>query len=161
MTPEEKAEQLLRDCSENVERHVRAVADYAEELARRNDSDPELARLGGLLHDVGRCDTHDIDHVATGARRVRDATLGDSVARIVQRHVGAGLTEEEAERLGLPPGNYLPETMEEKIVAYADNRFSGDRKLGYEESLKRFREKVEDPDAVERYEELHREIRTH
>lgn len=161
MTPEEKAEQLLRDCPENVKRHVRAVADYAEELARKNGADPELARLGGLLHDVGRCDTHNIDHVAVGARKVRDATLGDDVARIVQRHVGAGLTDEEAEQLGLPPGNYLPETPEEKIVAYADNRLSGDRKLSYEESLERFREKVGDPEAVERYEELHRDISTH
>lgn len=161
MTPEEKAEQLLRDCPENVKRHVRAVAKYAEDLARKNDADPELARLGGLLHDVGRCETHDIDHIAVGARKVREATLGDDVARVVERHVGAGLTDEEAAKLGLPPGNYMPQTTEERIVAYADNRFSGDRKLSYEASLERFREKVEDPEAVERYEELHRDISTH
>lgn len=161
MTPQEKAEQLLRDCPENVKRHVRTVADYAEELARKNDADPDLTRIGALLHDVGRCDTHSIRHPVVGAERVRDATLGDAVARIVRRHVGAGLTDEEAEELGLPPGNYMPETVEEKIVTYADNRFSGDRKLSYEESLDRFREKVRDPDAVERYQELHRDIRTH
>lgn len=158
MTPEEKAENLLQNCPDNVKRHVHAVANYAADLAKRNGADPELTRLGALLHDTGRCQTHSIQHVAIGAQLVENAGFPPAVVHIVQRHVGAGLTPEEAKHLGLPEGNYMPETMEEKIVAYADNRFSGDQKLTYEESLTRFRRKVEDPNAVKRYQELHREI---
>jgi HD superfamily phosphodiesterase len=50
-----------------------------------------------------------------------ERNLPVEVVRIIQRHLGAGLTEKEAELLGFPPGNYMPETLEEKIVTHADN----------------------------------------
>ena len=45
-----------------------------------------------------------------------------SVANIIKRHVGGGITPEEAERFGWPKDVYVPETLEEKIVSYADKR---------------------------------------
>ena len=35
---------------------------------------------------------------------------------IIERHIGAGITEEEAVNLGLPKKSYLPETLEEKAL---------------------------------------------
>ena len=58
----------------------------------------------------------------------------DAIARVCQRHTGAGITRAEImeQQLPLPlpdDGNepYMPETMEEKLVCYADKFFSKTR----------------------------------
>ena len=58
---------------------------------------------------------------------------------IIERHIGAGITAAEAARLGLPKKDYLPLTVEEKIVSYADNLTSGTRIMQFHEALDRFR----------------------
>ena len=77
----------------------------------------------------------------------------------IQRHVGAGLSSIEAQEAGLPPGHYLPETAEEKIVAYADNLVYGHRVISFEESIQRFSSRLglESP-VVRRMFDLHQEI---
>ncbi|MCJ7607644.1 MAG: tRNA (cytidine(56)-2'-O)-methyltransferase, partial [Thermoplasmata archaeon] len=40
--------------------------------------------------------------------------------------IGAGLSEDEAAELGLPARDFLPLTLEEKVVAHADNLTSGE-----------------------------------
>jgi uncharacterized protein len=47
------------------------------------------------------------------------------MARIVERHTGAGLTADESTILRLLPRSCVPETAEEKIVAGADNLVKG------------------------------------
>ena len=44
---------------------------------------------------------------------------------ITLKHIGAGIPSDEAEILELPPGDYMPCTLEEKIVAHADNLING------------------------------------
>jgi uncharacterized protein len=65
----------------------------------------------------------------------------DAIARVCQRHTGAGITRAEImeQQLPLPlPDDgsepYMPETMEEKLVCYADKFFSKTR-LDEEKSL--------------------------
>jgi uncharacterized protein (TIGR00295 family) len=64
-------------------------------------------------------------HVAESAHIARERGLPDELVRIIERHVAAGLTQKEAAGLGLPDGNYMPETLEEKIVCHADNLVKG------------------------------------
>ena len=47
-------------------------------------------------------------------------------ARVCERHTGAGITirEIEAQHLPLPHQDFLPETLEEKVICYADKFYS-------------------------------------
>ena len=120
----DRALQLLEEsgCSDGLIRHVEAVSKYAVEVAESlADADVALVQIGGLLHDIGRCKTHGIEHGIVGGKLLRSFGVDERVANIAEKHVGAGITEKEAVRLCLPPGSYIPETLEEKIVAAADN----------------------------------------
>ena len=76
--------------------------------------------IGALLHDIGRALSHDITHGFKGANILRKEGLPENVALIVERHVLGGFTSSEALHLGLPPKDFLPTTLEEKIVCVAD-----------------------------------------
>jgi uncharacterized protein (TIGR00295 family) len=118
---------ILREegCKVSVIQHVCTVKSIAEEMAKRSGADLKLVRAGALLHDVGRSRTHGVMHVAESARIARQRGLPEELVRIIERHVAAGLTQREAKGLGLPEGNYMPETLEEKIVCHADNLVKG------------------------------------
>ena len=47
-------------------------------------------------------------------------------ARVCERHTGAGLTKTEIiqQNLPLPHEDFLPETLEEKLICYADKFYS-------------------------------------
>ncbi len=78
-----------------------------------------------LLHDIGRTKTHTIKHAVVGAEILRNLNFPDEIVNITIKHIGAGIPPKEAEILGLPPGDYMPHTLEEKIVAHADNLVNG------------------------------------
>jgi uncharacterized protein len=88
-----------------------------------------------MLHDIGRGSTHAIGHAQAGADLLRSMGLPEPVARIVERHAGAGLTPDECTLLGLLPRDCMPETSEEKIVTHADNLIAGTSKVGIDESI--------------------------
>ncbi|MEM2897645.1 MAG: HDIG domain-containing protein, partial [Candidatus Bathyarchaeia archaeon] len=87
-------------------------------------------------HDIGRAYTHDVHHGLRGARILRSVGVAEKVVRIVESHVGAGIPEEEAKNIGLPPKDYIPQTAEEKIVCYADKLISGERVISFKQALK-------------------------
>lgn len=118
---------ILREegCKVSVIQHVCTVKSIAEEMAKRSGADLKLVRAGALLHDIGRSRTQGVMHVAESARIARQRGLPEELVRIIERHVAAGLTQREAKGLGLPEGNYMPETLEEKIVCHADNLVKG------------------------------------
>jgi len=119
----DKCLELLKKagCSDNVVRHCKAVRDVALEIAKRTDADVKLVEAGALLHDIGRSKTHDIFHAIEGAKIAQKLGLPQSIINIIERHIGAGISKEEAKKLGLPPKDYIPKTLEEKIVCHADN----------------------------------------
>ena len=59
-------------------------------------------------------------------------------ARVAERHTGTGLTRKEILKQGLPlpPADYVPETLEEQIICYADKFYSKTR-LNEEKSYER------------------------
>ena len=70
--------------------------------ANFKDADKDLIKKGALLHDIGRSKTHGITHAVEGAKIVREYGYPEEVQNIVERHIGAGLSEDEAIKLGLP-----------------------------------------------------------
>jgi uncharacterized protein len=130
-------------CSPGVIAHCKAVSRTAVSLAervKRVNVDGELVRLGGLFHDIGRARSHDIQHVLAGVKIGRELGFSKQLLSIIERHIGAGITAVEAERLGLPKKDYLPITPEEKIVSYADNLTKGASMMPFEDALERFRQ---------------------
>jgi len=114
---------ILKDlgCSEEVINHCKAVRDIAVKIAKNTDADINLVESSALLHDIGRSKTHDLFHAIEGAKIARKLGLSNKIIKIIEKHIGAGLTSEEAKKLGLPVKDYIPETLEEKIVCHADN----------------------------------------
>jgi len=144
-----------------VVEHIKAVSELAMEIGRKADIrvDMDLIYKGSMLHDIGRSRSHGIEHIVEGEKIGREMGLGEEVVGIIRSHIGAGMSREEAVSLGLPAGDYFPVTPEEKIVAYADNLVRGARRIGFEESLERFRAELGDGHpAIGRMKRLHREV---
>ncbi|NLI74648.1 MAG: HDIG domain-containing protein [Euryarchaeota archaeon] len=104
-----------------IVRHVCTVMRVAEAIAIKCDANLSLVRAGALLHDLGRSRTQGIRHAIEGATLARDLELPEELVLIIQKHVGAGIEPKNAQELGLPPLDYMPSTLEEKIVCHADN----------------------------------------
>lgn len=156
-------------CSPEVIEHCKTVAEYARNIAIdiRNcaekkgnpiNIDVDLVFLGGLLHDIGRSKTHGIDHAVAGARIAIDNGLDCKLVNIIERHIGAGIAREEAALLGLPEKDYIPLTIEEKIVAHADNLVFGGRVGTLNELVMNLRKKQVDEKIIRRIAELNNNI---
>jgi uncharacterized protein (TIGR00295 family) len=118
---------ILREegCSRSVIEHVCTVEAIAVLLAQASKADLELVKAGGLLHDVGRSRTQGVLHVSEGAKIARERKLPERLVKVIERHVAAGLTAAEALAIGLPSGDYMPRSLEEKIVCHSDNLVKG------------------------------------
>ncbi len=148
-------------CSPDVVAHCSAVSRKALSIAERLSMpvDRELVRKGGMLHDIGRSRTHGINHAIAGVEIARELGMSEKLVRIIERHIGAGITSAEAERLGLPKKDYIPITPEEKIVSYADNLTFGTDDLDFIQALDRFKSILgPDHEGVELFIRQHREI---
>jgi uncharacterized protein len=150
-------------CSKNVINHSLLVEGIATEIASsinpKYHIDLDLVKIGALLHDIGRSTTHGIKHGSTGAEILERLGYPDRLVRIARNHVGAGIPREEATALGLSPADHLPETIEEKVVCYADKLVSGNTRVSFEEALTAFtRDLGPEHPGIERFRNLHREI---
>jgi uncharacterized protein len=160
----EQAINLLRinNCSPQVISHCKAVTDLALQIACKLQAkgyavDLGLVEAGGLLHDLGRGKSHNVDHGVVGAEIAQTLGLPQAVINIIKRHVGAGITEEEAQWLGWPKDNYVPQSLEEKIVCYADKCIGSDTRIPVEATIKQLHVQKLD-NAAERVRKLHTEI---
>lgn len=120
-------------------RHSRDVADLALKIARQHPElhvDLRFLEEGAMLHDIGIFMTdapgifcHGTDpyirHGIDGANLLRKEGY-PLHARVCERHTGAGITlkQIEEQHLPLPKQDFLPETMEEKLICYADKFYS-------------------------------------
>ncbi len=145
---------------ENVIEHSLAVCKKAMKIAANFDNaDEDLIKKGALLHDIGRSKTHGITHAIEGVKIAERYGYDKDVLNIIERHIGAGITKNEAEKLGLPVKSYLPETLEEKIVAHADNLISGSKEVNIDFVIEKWKRRIEDSeDNIERLIQLDNEL---
>ena len=145
---------------ENVIEHCKAVYEKAMKIAANFDNvDEDLIRKGALLHDIGRSRTHGMTHAIVGVEIAKAYGYPDDVLNIIERHIGAGITAEEAVKLGLPEKSYVPETLEEKIVAHADNLISGTKEVDIDFVIEKWQRNIEDSDDnIERLKKLDYEL---
>jgi uncharacterized protein len=124
------------DALDLVYTHCVIVCGIVEQLHSRSSAgreiDIDLARAGSLLHDVGVYRLYDDAGHLDGGNYIRHGILGyellqqeglpEAICRFASHHTGVGLTRDDviAERLPLPPADYLAETGEERLVMYAD-----------------------------------------
>ena len=156
---EEECIEILKDegCGRNIIKHCCMVLLVSERIGERCNADISLVKAGALLHDVGRSRTQGIFHSVAGADIAKSRGLPEELVGIIRRHLGAGLTWEEAKALGLPRGNYMPETLEEKIVTHADNLVGDTEVRTVEKSLEDFEERGLGV-AAERIRAMHAEL---
>ena len=131
--PEEnKLKHILLVHSRSVANKALAIVDQHPELHINRQFVEEAA----MLHDIGifKCHAPGIQcfgtepyicHGRIGAEMLR-AEGFPRHARVCERHTGAGITRSQiiAQKLPLPQQDFLPETMEEKVICYADKFFS-------------------------------------
>ena len=119
--------------------HSKSVADMAIEIVASHpevSADATFVYEAAMLHDIGifltkapkiYCTGENpyILHSILGAEILRNEGL-ERHALVCERHTGAGISAEEIEQqnLPLPHKDLIPQTIEEKIVAYADKFFS-------------------------------------
>ena len=131
---------------DSVRKHCITVAKIAVSIAehiKQNGYDVDITCVlkGALLHDIGRTITHDpFKHFIKSAEILRKENVDEKIVKIVERHFSVGITAEEAKKLGLAPKDYMPETLEEKIVSFADNMVMGSKQGSFREFMKRLDE---------------------
>lgn len=151
-------------CSKSVIAHCKAVSVLAVKFAKACENkglkvDVKLVEVGALLHDIGRSKTHDVNHVIIGMKIAQSLNLPNSIVSIIERHAGGGITADEAKRLGWPVKGYIPITLEEKLVTYADKLIEGLRVVPIEKTLLNLsRDLGENHPALARVKRLHEEL---
>ncbi len=150
-------------CAPNVIAHCKEVASLAVEIANKakaagHNVNPELVEVGALLHDFGRCKTHKIAHAVEGYRLARIKGVEPEISEIIKRHIGAGISKEEARSLGLPEDDYFPRSLEEKIVAHADNLVKGTSRITVAERTELMRKQEIPENVIQRVNKLAEEV---
>ena len=154
--------------------HSEQVRDRALQVC---DAHPEwnvnrtFVEEAAMLHDIGiiYCDAPKIhcvgshkyiEHGYLGAELLRKEGLPQH-ALVAERHTGSGITMEQVirEDLPIPVQDYLPVSLEERIICYADKFYSKSH-LGEEVALSKIRENIwkYGHDAILRWERLEREM---
>lgn len=118
--------------SQSVARKALQIVSLHPEL----NLDREFIEEAAMLHDIGIIKTDApgikcfgtepyICHGILGAKMLRQEGLPRH-ARVCERHTGAGLSLNEivSQNLPLPHQDFLPETLEEQVICYADKFFS-------------------------------------
>jgi len=123
---------------EIVYEHCKIIDEIARELIAQHglSLDKKLVHTATLLHDIGyypllnedgyEPDGVGVKHGIVGAEMLRTEGIDEAICRIAERHTGVGLTREGnlKFKLPLPPRDFIPETAEEWLIAYADKLHS-------------------------------------
>lgn len=125
--------------------HCLAVADAADKLghvlAKKRSIDSSFLWSAALLHDIGRYMTHDpLFHGVEGYRLM--SILGhEKEAFVCASHILFGLNAAEAVQLGLPDRNFVPWSIEEKLVPLVDYLIEYDQPTSLDRRFSALRER--------------------
>ena len=119
--------------------HARAVTSLALEMAGRHPElnlDTKFVEEAAMLHDIGifltdapRIHCYGTEqylcHGYLGAQLLRSGGY-ERHARVCERHTGTGLRSEQIAENGwnLPVRDFVPETLEEQLICFADKFYS-------------------------------------
>ncbi len=147
-------------CSEDIIRHSVTVSENALKVAKKiNDKiDENVVEIGGLLHDIGRSKTNSVFHGIEGAKILEKYNIDPVFIDICKNHLGSGIEKEEAEKLGLPKGDYIPKTKEERLIAYIDNLVIEDKLVSFDDALENFKDRIKNERSVKRFLEMNEEF---
>ncbi|MBW2977436.1 HDIG domain-containing protein [Candidatus Woesearchaeota archaeon] len=149
--------------------HSKAVQRLAMRIAEDivcngHHVDIKFVITASLLHDIGRfkigiSSKDKLKHGLLGAEILRKEGLDEKYALVCERHIGSGITVEDIEEQGLDllKKDYLPETVEEKIICYADSLIFIDKEGTIQQVVDRYRKEVGER-LAQRTIKLHNEI---
>lgn len=111
--------------------HSEIVKDIAVQLANGKQLNVDLATVGALLHDIGAYDFYTsgkiningyIKHGMIGYEILKSEGYSEELCRFALLHTGVGISKEDVKQhnLPIPYRDYFAETIEEKLVMYAD-----------------------------------------
>jgi len=144
-------------CDKQIIDHTRTVAKIAVRMAELCEADVDLVRTAALLHDIGRLKTHGPEHGFEGGEILRSLCFPEKIVSIVERHVGGGLDSRDVEELGMPERDFVPTTLEEKIVCIADKLIEDDRKVPIDREIQKLKDRGLD-EAAGRLQRLYEEM---
>ncbi|MDG7016038.1 MAG: HDIG domain-containing protein [Nitrososphaerota archaeon] len=135
--------------SDRIITHCQTVAKVAviltEELEWRGVGvDAKAVVAAALLHDIGRSRVQTVMHGAEGSEIIEREGVDRRVVEIVRKHVGAGISPDEADKLGMPKLDYVPGTLEERLVCFADKMVDSDSVRPFDGEVRRFVTKKHD-----------------
>lgn len=146
LAPDEKSFDLIFT-------HSVIVCEIACTLIKNNklDIDVELVEAGALLHDIGTYSLYQhgsfdkenyITHGIRGYEILKNENYPEQLCRIASNHTGTGITRQMIKELNLPmPENdYVANTVEERLVMYADKFHSKTPKFNTYDSYHKFSE---------------------
>lgn len=154
--------------------HCRAVADEALAIARRLKLPlaEERIEAAAMLHDIGILQTDApgihcfgsepyIAHGIIGRRMLLEEGADEELADVAALHTGSGLTRDEVitGQLPLPPADYLPQTLLQRLICYADKFYSKSGSME-RKPLERVRRQLDSfgPASLARFDALHVEL---
>jgi len=125
----------------HVRRHSLKVAEKALEIAEKitkTEINKNLIEVGAILHDIGRAKTHGFEHALIGGKILKERGFSNDLVRICETHILGGLDKEDARNVGLPEKNYLPLSLEEKIICLADKHMAGTYEVTIEQRFEKW-----------------------
>ncbi len=107
------------------DRHCIGVGDIvyrlALEIKKHLEIDAEKARVMGLVHDFGRCVSHDPYRHACEGHKLMKSLGYDEYARICTSHTNGTYKDELLEEYGLKPEDFFVRNLSEKLVFIGDS----------------------------------------
>lgn len=133
-----------------------------------------MVEEAAMLHDIGIFLTDApgihchgtapyIAHGYLGADLLRKEHFSEATARVAERHTGSGITPADItdQHLPLPADrSYMPESLLERLICYADKFYSKSGDIHKEKSLEKVISSMakHGADTLERFMLLHREF---
>lgn len=154
--------------------HSEAVAHKAlsiiNECHLENRVDVRFVENAAMLHDIGIFKTNApsilchgslpyLCHGVAGKEILDNLGLPPEYGLVCERHTGSGITKGEivTNHLPLPPRDFIPLSLEEKLICYADKFFSKSGDPNREKSLPEIRKSMQKfgQEALDRFDALH------
>jgi len=148
--PKSKSYQILMSHSQSVTEKALEIALNHSEL----NPDAKFIREAAMIHDIGIFMTNApklfcfgdypyLAHGYLGCELITNLGFPD-YGLVCERHTGVGISKEEIllKKLPLPHRDFIPESVEEQIIAFADKFFSKSSGNYKEKTLREVRQSI-------------------